>query len=211
MKLKVCGMKYQDNIHTVAQLAPDYLGFIFYEASARNFSGEIPNIPSNIKKVGVFVNEDIATIIEKIDTYQLNVIQLHGEETPNYIIELKEQLTPREVQLIKVFSIKDAFDFSLLKPFEGLCDYFLFDTKGKLPGGNGYTFDWSILENYPSQTPFFLSGGIGNETIPKLQSFLKSDAAKLCVAIDVNSRFETAPGRKDCTQLTNFKEFITTY
>lgn len=204
-------MKYEDNINAVAALAPDYLGFIFYEASVRNFSGEIPNIPPSIRKVGVFVNEDINSIVEKVDYYQLNAIQLHGEETPNYIAQLKEKLTQREIQLIKVFSIKDTFDFSLLEPFEGLCDYFLFDTKGKLPGGNGYTFDWSVLENYPSKTPFFLSGGIGITTIPQLKNFLDSNAAKQCVAIDVNSRFETAPGKKDSTSLTSFKEFITTY
>ena len=211
MKLKICGMKYQDNIQEVAQLSPDYLGFIFYKASARNFTGNIPTISDSIKKVGVFVNEDIKAVAQNIQTYKLDVIQLHGNESPCYVKELKELLKNNTIQIIKVFAVKDTFDFSLLEPYEGLCDYFLFDTKGKLPGGNGYTFDWSVLENYPSQTPFFLSGGIGNETITKLQSFIKSDAAKHCIAIDVNSRFEIAPGKKDCTQLTNFKEFLTTY
>ena len=104
--------------------------------------------------------------------------------------------------------IKDDFDFDVLKDYEDVCDYFLFDTKGKLPGGNGYTFDWSVLEKYPSNKPYFLSGGIGLDSSEKLKSFLNSPASKNCFAIDVNSKFERAPGLKNIEDLKIFIESL---
>jgi phosphoribosylanthranilate isomerase len=109
------------------------------------------------------------------------------------------------VKVIKVFSIKDTFDFSVLKPYEDVCDFFLFDTKGKLPGGNGYTFNWDILKKYPSTKPYFLSGGIGLDQIENLKEFQKNDASKYCYAIDVNSKFEIKPGLKNIELLKEFK------
>ncbi|WP_372753049.1 phosphoribosylanthranilate isomerase [Mariniflexile sp.] len=218
MKLKVCGMKYQTNIEQVAALQPDYLGFIFYEKSARQFDSEkCPEIPKSIKKVGVFVNEAIDFVIEKINTVNLQAVQLHGEETPEYCLELKREYEERNtmpmntvksgpIEIIKVFSIKNEFDFEVLQPYETVCDYFLFDTKGELPGGNGYTFDWTILNNYPSTKPFFLSGGIGLDEVEKLQEFIKSPASTFCYALDVNSKFETAPGLKNIALLKYFRE-----
>lgn len=204
MKLKVCGMKYQDNMNDVAQLAPDFMGFIFYKKSSRHLNNEIPELPKQIKKVGVFVNATINFILEKVNIYNLDYIQLHGEESSMFCSGLKK-ISP-ELNLIKVFSIKNEFDFSLLKDYEGVCDYFLFDTKGDLPGGNGYTFEWSVLEKYPSTKPYFLSGGIGLDSLKKLQSFMKSDAAKYCYAIDVNSQFEIKPGLKNISDLTILKK-----
>ena len=107
--------------------------------------------------------------------------------------------------MIKVFSIKDEFDFSMLLPYEDVCDYFLFDTKGKLPGGNGYTFNWDILKNYPSTKEFFLSGGIGLDQFEDLKRFQKSKASKYCYAIDVNSKFEIEAGLKNIEKLKKFK------
>jgi len=202
MKLKVCGMKYQDNIKQVAQLQPDYLGFIFYEKSARNFdSDSTPELQKSIKKTGVFVNKDIDFVIEKIKTNNLQAIQLHGKESVDYCKNLQSE----NVEIIKVFSIKNEFDFSVLKPYEEVVDYFLFDTKGKHPGGNGYTFDWNVLNNYPSTKPFFLSGGIGIEQIDDIKKFQKSEASKYCYALDVNSKFEIEPGLKDIELLKEFK------
>jgi len=203
MKLKVCGMKYQDNITEVAKLRPDYLGFIFYEGSPRNFNGVIPNISNEIKKVGVFVDASHEKVIEKIKRYNLKAIQLHGKESPEYCATLKN--TFNALEIIKVFSIRDHFDFELLKPYETVCDYYLFDTKGELPGGNGYTFDWNILSNYPSSKPFFLSGGIGVDQIESIQTFLQNKISNLCNAIDVNSRFELEPGLKDPLKIKEFK------
>ncbi|MGH1386215.1 phosphoribosylanthranilate isomerase [Kordia sp.] len=210
-KLKICGMKYEDNMKAVSELQPDYLGFIFYKKSSRFFNTVIPEIPKGIKKTGVFVNASIEDICKKIKLYDLQAVQLHGNESPEFCIELKKRIsTPpnARVEIIKVFSIKNEFDFSTLKLYEHCVDYFLFDTKGKLPGGNGVTFDWTVLEDYPSTKPFFLSGGIGLETTQKLEAFLKSKASKYCYALDVNSKFEIVPGLKDIEKLTTFKKAI---
>ncbi len=211
MKLKICGMKYEDNMKAVSTLQPDYLGFIFYKKSSRFFDTVIPEIPSGIKKTGVFVSASIEDIIKNINLHDLQAVQLHGNESPDFCKKLKEMChieCSRDVEIIKVFSIKDEFNFDILKPYEPFVDYFLFDTKGKLPGGNGVTFDWTVLENYPSTKPFFLSGGIGLETITKLDDFMKSNASKYCYALDVNSKFEIVPGLKDIEQLKSFKEHI---
>lgn len=197
-------MKYQDNIEAVANLGPDFLGFIFHEPSARHFEEVIPELPKSIYKVGVFVDETIEFIISKIEKYSLDVVQLHGHELP----EMCRLLKSTNIEVIKVFSIKDEFDFSILTPYEDVCDYFLFDTKGKLPGGNGYTFNWSILNSYSSKKPFFLSGGIGLEQIENLKEFEKSLVSKYCYAIDINSTFEIEPGLKNIEKLKEFKSQI---
>lgn len=192
-------MKYPENIIELGALLPDYMGFIFYEKSARYFNGTIPELIKTIKKVGVFVNESVENIIGKINKHNLQAVQLHGEESVVFCEELKNKID-NKIEIIKVFSVGDDFNFDLLKPFEDVCDYFLFDTKGKLPGGNGTTFDWKILKNYTSDKPFFLSGGIGLEEIAAIKNL------KLPVyAIDVNSRFEIEPGLKNKNLLTNFK------
>ncbi|MFT5963327.1 MAG: phosphoribosylanthranilate isomerase [Flavobacterium sp.] len=194
MKLKICGMKYPDNIIEVAALLPDYMGFIFWEKSARYFDTIIPKLPKSIHKVGVFVNESIDIILDKVILHDLQAVQLHGKESVVFCEELKKRL-PKEIEIIKVFSIIDSFDFEALKAFESLCDYFLFDTKGKLPGGNGSTFDWTVLENYPSTKPFFLSGGIGLEEMPAVNEILKTNLP--IYAIDINSKFEIESGLKN--------------
>ena len=208
MKLKVCGMKYKDNMIEVAKLQPDYLGFIFHKNSSRYFDGTIPELPKTIKKVGVFVNASIEEISEKSKKHQLDAIQLHGDESSEFCdtlfhAELGSGSHP--IEIIKVFSIKDDFNFELLKAYESVCDYFLFDTKGKLPGGNGYTFNWNVLKNYPSAKPFFLSGGIGLEETEHVLSFLNRPESKYCYAIDVNSKFEIEPGLKNVYKLNEFK------
>lgn len=198
VKLKICGMN--QNTEAVALLKPDYLGFIFWEPSKRCFTNKMPKIDASIKKVGVFVNAAIEEVLEKVSTYNLSAIQLHGKETPAYCKELQSP----ELEVIKVFSIKDAFDFSVLAAFEDVCDYFLFDTKGKLPGGNGYTFNWEVLKNYPSTKPYFLSGGIGLDDTDNILNFLSKPEASYCHALDINSKFEDAPGLKNSTDLENF-------
>ncbi|ADY28383.1 phosphoribosylanthranilate isomerase [Cellulophaga lytica] len=208
MKLKVCGMKHLDNMEAVAALQPDYLGFIFWEPSSRYFNEKMGAISKNIKKVGVFVDADLDYVVEKINQYSLDVVQLHGKESPEFCKGLRNSnlgLKGKQPQIIKVFSIKDSFNFSVITPFEKVCDYFLFDTKGKLPGGNGYTFNWSVLENYPSTKPYFLSGGIGIKDTEKVKAFLKTSASKYCVALDVNSSFEIEPGLKNIEKLKEFK------
>ena len=205
IKLKICGMKYPENIVEISALHPDYLGFIFWEKSIRNMDVDsIPKIQPSIKKVGVFVDASIDEIKTKVNLFQLDIIQLHGNETIAFCKELKKL----NIEIIKVFSINNFFDFSILKDFIPQIDYFLFDTKGKLPGGNGITFDWNILENYHYNIPYFLSGGIGITEIDGLKLFLKSTAAKKCYGIDVNSRFEKKPGTKNKIKLEKFKKLL---
>ena len=201
MKLKVCGMKYVENIQQVAELQPDYLGFIFYEKSKRNFEGVIPKLPKSIKKTGVFVNEYVEILVSLVEEYQLEAIQLHGDESVDYINEVKNHLP--KIEVIKVFGIKDEFDFDILKSYEEDVDYFLFDTKGKERGGNGITFNWKVLENYNSTKPFFLSGGIGLEQIKDIQEIRKTDLP--IYALDVNSQFEIEAGLKSVEKLKQFK------
>ena len=229
MKLKVCGMKYVENIQQVAELEPNYLGFIFYEKSKRNFEGIIPEFSKNIKRTGVFVNEYIEIVLSLIEEYRLDAIQLHGDESVNYIKELKNKLaenkalfieenksikkkknqhyiSKNEVEIIKVFGIKDEFNFDVLKPYLDVVDYFLFDTKGKERGGNGTKFDWTVLENYPYKKPFFLSGGIGLKDLSGIKSLLKSTLP--IYALDVNSKFESEPGVKKVKELEKFKNNV---
>lgn len=205
LQFKICGMKYSENIEAIAEIQPNYLGFIFWENSKRRFDlEEIPQLDSRIKKVGVFVDAKMNEIIARKNQFDLDVIQLHGNESVAFCEELKKQ----NIKIIKAFSINNQFDFSKLKQYIHYVDYFLFDTKGKLPGGNGITFDWKILENYSFNTPYFLSGGIGNTELEAIKIFLKSEAGKHCIAIDVNSRFELKSGYKNENKLRKFKKSL---
>lgn len=198
-------MKYPENIMEISALNPDYLGFIFWEKSNRYMDLDfIPEIPKSIKKVGVFVDASIQEIAVKINQYQLDIIQLHGNESVIFCKNVKKL----GIEVIKVFSMDSTFNFSMIKEYVFAVDYFLFDTKGKLPGGNGITFDWNVLENYHFNVPYFLSGGIGTTEIDGLKEFLKSPAAKKCYAIDVNSRFEKKPGIKNKIKLQKFKKLL---
>lgn len=204
--LKICGMKH--NITEVAILQPDYLGFIFYENSPRFFDGEIPSLPLGIKKVGVFVDEKISKVIELSIKYSLDVIQLHGNESKEYVLDLQAYLVLYNPNVLvwKVFGVDDNFDFKQLSIFENKVDKFLFDTKGKEKGGNGFTFNWEILKKYPSKKPFILSGGIGMEEIDSLQELLKTNLP--IYAIDLNSKFENEPGMKDVSALKKFLDVL---
>ena len=198
------------NTSEVASLRPDYLGFIFYNKSPRFFNGEIPELSSGISKVGVFVNASIEEISEKINKYKLDVVQLHGDETPEFCNKLKEKFQKESSSITtwKVFSIKDSFNFDNLVAYEDVVGKFLFDTKGKEKGGNGYTFNWEILSGYPSKKPFLLSGGIGLEEIKDLKKILNT---KLPIhAIDVNSKFETEPGLKNIDDLHKMIDWLKT-
>ena len=214
MKIKVCGMKYPKNISEVTHFGPDYLGFIFWEPSARFFDGRPEDLPDTIKKVGVFVDADLDKIVETINKYDLQAVQLHGKESPAFcdklknVISTKSDGTKKHLEIIKVFSIKDDFDFGALEPYETVCDYYLFDTKGKLPGGNGYTFSWEVLKDYPSRKPYFLSGGIGPEEAGKIKEFLTRPESRSCYALDLNSKFELEPGLKDVEKLMTFKQEV---
>ncbi|WP_224483523.1 phosphoribosylanthranilate isomerase [Robertkochia aurantiaca] len=206
--LKICGMKDPGNIGEIAALSPDYMGFIHYERSPRHMEGRLPEIPSSVKKVGVFVDAEAEYILDQSRIKNLDLIQLHGDESPEYCKKLKEVLKSslgKTLPLIKVFSVGRHFDFKVLSPYELVVDIFLFDTKGEYPGGNGVEFDWELLKEYPSDKPYFLSGGIGNENLDKLKTFFNSPISEKCMAVDVNSRFEIRPGLKNPYALEKFK------
>lgn len=207
-KLKICGMKNLENIQEISTLEADFLGFIFWEPSKRYCDLEsLPVLPKSIKKVGVFVNAYFYDIMEKVKQYNLDIVQLHGNESPTLCRDLKNE----NITVIKAFALNDGFNFNILKYFETTCDYYLFDTKGKFPGGNGITFDWKILENYHLDTPFFLSGGIGLNQTNQLKEFFNLEVSKKCYAIDVNSQFETEPGIKNKSELKQFQQQLNTF
>lgn len=204
LKLKVCGMRDSGNIRQLLKLQPDYMGFIFYEKSKRfapELDAELLNdFSSETKKVGVFVNASLEEVKGKVDRYGLDLVQLHGDESVEYVGDL----FAAGIRVIKVFSVGDSFDFEKLKPYKGLVDFFLFDTKGKERGGNGVTFDWELLKAYDQSVPFFLSGGIDNENISALESLKGMNIH----AIDVNSKYEISPGLKDIEELKKLKRAI---
>lgn len=200
VKLKICGMKFPENILEISQLQPEFLGFIFYDKSPRNFEGEIPELPKEIKKVGVFVNASSEEILQKIKKHKLDFIQLHGNESAQFCNEIQ-----KTIPVIKAFSMDENFDFESLKNYENSCEYFLFDTKGKNHGGNGIAFDWNILDNYKLEKKYFLSGGISLENSLQLQNFLSKKSSKNCFAIDINSKFEITPGLKNTEKIIALK------
>lgn len=196
-------MRDPENIREAEKLAIDLMGFIFWHKSSRNVS-EMPSyLPTRQKRVGVFVDADIKEVTEKAKEYALDLIQLHGKETPDYIQRLRslyplcgDHATP----IIKALNIADTEDLAQTAQYEGIVDYFLFDTKSKLVGGNGTQFDWSVLQAYQGDTPFILSGGIGPDDAEKVKNFQHP----MCAGIDLNSRFETAPALKDIQLLNHF-------
>ena len=198
-------MRDSENIQEIASLRPDYMGFIFYEKSDRfvGNSFHIPkDFPKEIKRVGVFVNENVNTILKIVSRHQLDFAQLHGNESVNECKLLKEQ----EVGVIKVFSVDQSFDFGTTKQYAPYSDYFLFDTKTTGYGGSGKSFDWGLLENYDQQTPFFLSGGLSDDNLLQV---LKIENKRL-YAVDVNSRVETSPGLKDVHKVKSIKTVLAT-
>lgn len=205
MKLKVCGISYPENMEQIAALNPDYLGFIFYEKSTRFACDRLrpehlEKLSENIKKIGVFVNAESAYIKEKVELYKLDLIQLHGNESPDFCVELSLS----GLKIIKAFAVDQTFDFAVLENYQNSCEFFLFDTKGKDYGGNGITFDWNILHKYDNNKPFFMSGGLDIDNIKNL-----SDYPHLNIhCLDINSKFEISPGFKDITKVLRLTELL---
>jgi phosphoribosylanthranilate isomerase len=201
MKVKVCGMRNRENIREITACKPDLLGFIFYPSSKR-YVGEkfdprlLRKIPPYIYKVGVFVNESPEKIVQLIERYNLDMVQLHGDEDVNVLSELKA----KKISIIKSFHINEQFDFNLTEPYLPYCDFFLFDSKSDSYGGAGVKFSWAKLEKYTFQKPFFLSGGIGIEDIESIRAIKHSGL----YGVDINSRFEISDGYKDVFLVGDF-------
>ena len=201
IRVKVCGMNNPGNVKEIAELNPDIIGFIFYPGSPR-YVGNDPDlvlfnsIPPGIKKTGVFYNEDNHKILDLSIRTGLDMIQLHGDESPMACLQLKSSGLP----VIKAFNIDRDFDFESLNQYMPGCDYFLFDTKSEKPGGSGKKFAWEKLEAYSLDKPFFLSGGISPDDAAEIKSIINRGL----FAVDINSRFETSPGIKDAVRVKTF-------
>lgn len=199
MIIKVCGMRDAENIREVEALGIDWMGFIFWSKSSRYVSKRLTYLPQKCKRVGVFVDATVDDILQHISDYRLDIVQLHGSERPEDVRRLRS-LCGDSTAIIKAVNIATKDDLMHTKSYEGVVDYFLFDTKGKSVGGSGEKFDWSVLEAYNGDTPFLLSGGIGPDDAVRVKSFRHPR----CIGIDLNSRFEIEPGIKDITKLKTF-------
>jgi phosphoribosylanthranilate isomerase len=206
MKIKVCGITSIDEALALSKAGVNYIGFIFYPASKRYVLNKLTldqiksiHLPG-VVKVGVFVNEPIANVIATATAAGLDMIQLHGDETPNYCKEIANQYP-----VIKAFRISTSDEVAYkISEFIEEVDYLLFDTASSVYGGSGISFDWSKLTNATQQKPYFLSGGIGPDDASKISSFVKSKTAGNCIAVDLNSKFEIAPGQKNIELLQSF-------
>lgn len=199
-------MKIPTNISSVAKLGIEMMGFIFYPKSPRYAElldiATLRTLPSSIKKIGVFVNENLENILTIATKYELDGVQLHGSE----LVEMCTKLRKAGYIVIKAFPIAEAYNFKVTKAYEGVCDYFLFDTKTDAYGGSGIKFNWGMLDEYKGETPFLLSGGIAADDA---EAILKIDHPKF-VGIDLNSKFEVSPGLKNIEVLKQFTRTIKT-
>lgn len=201
LKLKVCGMRDPDNIRGILDSNLDYIGYIFHPKSKR-YVGEQPDptifeqVPVATDKVAVFVNEELEKVIDRCKRFKIEVAQLHGSESPEYC----QTVQNAGLVVFKAFAIDEQFDFSSLKKYLGTVNYFLFDTKGKLPGGTGLKFNWEILKQYYLEVPFFLSGGIGPDDLEAVLDFNHEQL----FALDINSGFELQPALKDVQKVRKF-------
>lgn len=197
IKLKVCGMKDTENILQVSSLNPDYMGFIFHQPSPRYVGNDfvVPQgLASSVKRVGVFVNHSMEFVIEAMKANHLHYAQLHGDESIVYCNDLME----KGIRIIKVFRVDEDFDFANTIDFESVADFFLFDTKGKLYGGNARPFDWTLLNRYNQAVPFLLSGGIQPENMKEIKRLSSLNIH----SIDVNSGVEERPGFKNISKIS---------
>ena len=199
-------MREAENIHAVDGLPVDLMGFIFWLKSSRYVSERPSYLPTHCKRVGVFVDATIDEIRQKVEEYHLDFVQLHGHETPEYIQQLRP-FCGDSIAIIKAINVSNSKDIATYKNYEGLVDYFLFDTKCTCMGGSGQQFDWSVLADYDGNTPFLLSGGIGPDDAERVNALpaVSGFPADKCIGIDLNSKFEVEPALKDINKL---KEFI---
>jgi len=198
--IKVCGIKDPENMRALAELPVDIMGLIFYEKSPRcvdkRDADSINALSLTIPKAGVFVNASKDDILDTVKRFHLKFVQLHGQESPDLCVALRNN----GISVIKAFSVHDVEDLKKCLPYEGECDYFLFDTKTPQHGGSGNKFEWKILSAYTASTPFFLSGGIAPDDADSIMQLNHP----LLFAVDLNSSFETSPGIKDIDKIKRF-------
>lgn len=200
MIIKICGMRYPENIDEIAPLTPMMMGFIFYPGSPRDATGidesVVRNLPSYIRPVAVTVNRSFDEIMELCNKYGFKIVQLHGDESP----ELCQRLKDAGLIVFKAVAVGDSVDKSMLESYQKSVDLFLFDTKSDKRGGSGKKFSWDLLDSYDLDVPYLLSGGISPDDVDAIVKAMRPGMA----GIDINSRFEDAPGHKDLGKLINF-------
>ncbi|HMQ07051.1 MAG TPA: phosphoribosylanthranilate isomerase [Saprospiraceae bacterium] len=200
MIIKVCGINHDDNLKDLLAIPVDMIGFNFYPLSSR-FLDHIPKVEpdhKHIKKTGIFVNASMAEIIQKVKDYNLNLVQLHGDESPEFCMELCSI-----IPVIKAISIESESDIQKAMKYT-MANYILFDTKTSEFGGSGIKFKWDWIQTYEGKIPFLLAGGIGPEDVYQI-SVLKHPKF---YGVDINSRFEISPGIKDVSKVLKFTEFL---
>ncbi len=206
MRIKVCGMTKPEQVLQLDEWGVEFAGFIFYPKSPRYVLSHMTKEQlrklkgQNINKVGVFVNTPADELLHMVDACGLYLVQLHGDETPRYCEQISNY-----VGVIKAFRLREGEDILWrAKDYQDACDMFLFDTEGAGYGGTGKKFNWDILKGGNVRKPFFLSGGIQPEDVSLLQNFAKEPVAKDLFAVDINSKFEIAPGLKDMNKIKDF-------
>ena len=203
MNIKVCGINSFKQLQQLDGLNVDFAGLIFVKDSPRYVEGiieadAVKDADLDLKKVGVFVNPELIDVLDAIDNYKLDVVQLHGNESPEMCDDLSA-----EVEVIKAFSINsNTTDIdAMVAPYDAVCDYYLFDNKGSDGlGGSGQKFDWSKVASAKIEKPFFLSGGIGPDDAALVKAFRHPDF----FGVDLNSLFEKEPGVKDMGLVLKF-------
>ncbi len=206
MRIKVCGMTDLEQVHQLDELGVEFCGFIFYPKSPRYVFKHVPainikKVKGNINKVGVFVNAYADDILKTVDDCGLYLVQLHGDETPKECEKISNY-----VSVIKAFRLAEGDNIEWkIKDYDDVVDMFLFDTEGAGYGGTGKKFNWDVLKGLNIRKPFFLSGGIQPDDVPQLKAFAKEPVAKDLFSLDINSKFEITPGKKDMKKV---KEFV---
>lgn len=206
MRIKVCGMTQAEQVRQLDEMGVEFAGFIFYPKSPRYVLKHMPRAEikkirgQHINKVGVFVNAPVEELLQTVDECGLQLVQLHGDETPKYCEKVADY-----VGVIKAFRLREEDQVLWkIKDYQEIADMFLFDTDGTGYGGTGKKFNWAVLQGLHIQKPFFLSGGIGPEDTENIKQFAKDPVAKDLFSLDVNSKFETIPGLKDMQALGKF-------
>jgi phosphoribosylanthranilate isomerase len=205
MRIKVCGMTLPEQVNALDDMGVSLAGFIFYPKSPR-FVGnmispeKIKKIKGRIAKVGVFVNATYDELMKTVEDYRLDMVQLHGDETPRYCEKIADYIS-----VIKAFRMSDNDNIEwTVKPYQDVCDMFMFDTMGAGYGGTGKKFNWDTLKNAIINKPFFLSGGIEPGDEEKLKAFTNEPVAKNLFAVDINSKFEITAGVKNMDRVKAF-------
>jgi phosphoribosylanthranilate isomerase len=214
MRLKVCGMTEPAQIDALEKMDVTFAGLIFYPKSPRYALRHMTTLQikgfKTINKVGVFVNASVDEIKHMVDECRLQLVQLHGDETPKFCEKIADYIS-----VVKAFRIAEDDNIEYkIRDYMDMCDMFLFDTKPLTPasdvvyGGTGKKFNWDLLKNVDVGKPYFLSGGIGPGEVNEVKQFMQEPAAKALFALDVNSKFETSPGVKDMAQVGNFYDAV---